>query len=68
MHIAQNFYTYRKVQMFCLVLVSGKIWKIVCVFTGIVIPGILFFFFFFAQEVNEVFKLVVFLSQALYCY
>lgn len=37
-------------------------WKIVCVFTGIVIPGILFFFF--AQEVDEVFKLVVFLSQA----
>lgn len=67
MHIAQNIYTYRKVQIFCLVLASGKMWKIVCVFTGIVIPGILFLkkIFFFAQEV---YKLVVFLSQALYCY
>lgn len=63
MRIAQNLYRFK---FFCLVLASGKMWKIVSVFTGIGIPGI---HFFFAEEVDELtVKLVVFLSQALYLY
>lgn len=67
MRIAQNLYRFK---FFCLVLASGKMWKIVSVFTGIGIPRIFsFFFLFFAQEVDELTdKLEVFFSQALYRY
>lgn len=67
MRIAQNLYRFK---FFCLVLASGKMWKIVSVFTGIGIPRIFFFFLsFFAQEVDELTgKLEAFLSQALYRY
>lgn len=69
MRIAQNLYRFK---FFCLVLASGKMWKIVTVsvFTGIGIPRISSFFLsFFAQEVDELTdKLEVFLSQALYRY
>lgn len=67
MRIAQILYRFK---FFCLVLASGKMWKIVSVFTGIGIPRIFSFFLsFFAQEVDELtVKLVVFLSQALYRY
>lgn len=67
MRIAQNLY---RLKFFCLVLASGKMWKMVSVFTGIGIPRIFSFFLsFFAQEVDELTdKLEVFLSQALYLY
>lgn len=67
MRIAQNLYRFK---FFCLVLASGKMWKIVSVFTGIGIPRIFSFLLsFFAQEVDELTdNLEVFLSQALYRY
>lgn len=66
MRIAQNLYRFK---FFCLVLASGKMWKIVSVFTGIGIPRIFSFFLsFFAQEVELTDKLEVFFSQALYRY
>lgn len=67
MRIAQNLYRFK---FFCLVLASGKMWKIVSVFTGIGIPRIFSFFLsVFAQEVDELTDILeVFLSQALYRY